>query len=176
MNATKISVKLYAAEATGEPLDAYIPIFHRFIQKGSLDEMVFDVADYTHVPHGTGVLLVGHASDYAIDEGEGRPGLLYTRKRDLPAGTPLVRDALSRALRARDILASESDVKGPRAFTTQEILFQFPERLYFQNDDAGFAAVKPAIEAALKELLPEAKYSLTREGEVREPLTVRAQV
>lgn len=175
MNATKISVKLYAAEAQGEALDSYIPVFHRFIQKGSLDEMVFDVADYTHVPHGTGVLLVGHACDYAIDQGEGRPGLMYTRKRDLPLGAPLVRDALSRVLRARDILAGESDVKGPRSFGTKEILFQFPERLHVQNDDAGFAQVKPAVEAALKELLPGATYSLTREGEVRQPLTVRAQ-
>jgi hypothetical protein len=121
------------------------------------------------------VLLVGHASDYAIDEGEGRPGLLYTRKRDLPSGAPLVQDALSRVLRARDILASEADVKGPRSFGTQEILFQFPERLHFRNDDAGFAAVKPAVEAALKELLPGVTYALSREGEVRQPLTVRAQ-
>lgn len=175
MNATKISVKLYAQEAQDQPLDSYIPVFHRWIQKGALDEMVFDVADYTHVPHGTGVLLVGHASDYAIDEGEGRPGLLYSRKRDLPAGTPLVRDALSRALRARDILAADSDVQGPRSFGTKEVLFQFPERLHVKNDDAGFAAVRPAVEAALQELLPEAKYSLSREGEARQPLTVRAR-
>lgn len=175
MNATKISVKLYAEEATDQPLDSYIPVFHRWIQKGSLDEMVFDVADYTHVPRGTGVLLVGHASDYAIDETEGRPGLVYARKRDLPDGAALVHDALSRALKARDLLASESTLEGPRGFGTKELRFQFPERLHLKNDDAGLASVKPAVEAALEALLPGATYTLTREGDPRQPLTVRAR-
>lgn len=175
MNAKKISVKLYAEEGQDQPLESYIPVFHRWIQKGSLDEMVFDVADYTHVPRGTGVLLVGHASDYAIDETEGRPGLVYARKRDLPEGSSLVQDALSRALRARDLIAAEPKVEGPRAFGTQELLFQFPERLHFRNDDAGLESVKPAVEAALEELLPGAAYTLTREGDPRQPLTVRAR-
>jgi hypothetical protein len=175
MNATKVQIKLYADEGQKESLESYIPVFHRWIQKSTLDEMVFDVADYTHVPRGTGVLLVGHASDYAIDEGEGRPGLLYSRKRDLPEGSALVTDGLSRALKASKLIGEESDVKGPRSFGTKEVLFRFPDRLHVSNDDAGFEAVKPAVESALKELLPGASYSLSREGQAREPLTVRAK-
>lgn len=175
MNATKVSVKLYAEEAKNESIEPYIVVFHRWIQNGTLDEMVFDVADYTHVPRGTGVLLVGHASDYAIDQDEGRAGLLYRRKRDLPGGIPLVQDALSRVLRARDILSRETELTGPRSFGTKELLFRFPDRLHVKNDDAGFEVAKPAVEAALEELLPGASYSLSCEGDAREPLTIRAR-
>jgi hypothetical protein len=174
MDAKKVQVKLYAQEKTDASLEPYIRVFHRFIQENTLSEMVYDVADYTHVPKGTGVLLVGHASDYSIDESEGRPGLLYFRKRDLPAGATLVKDALSRALAARDLLGKES-VDAPRAFGTKEVLFRFPDRVHLKNDEASFQKAKPAVEAALAELLPEGKYALTREGEPREPLTIRAK-
>jgi hypothetical protein len=175
MSGSKVQVKLYAEEAVERSIDPYVPLFHRWIQQSVLDEMVYDVASYTHVPQGTGVLLVGHASDYSIDQSEGRPGLLYSRKRDLPQGSSLVQDALGRALRARQLLAAETRIDAPRAFGTKEVLFRFPDRLHVQNDDAGFALVRPAVEAALKELLPGESYQLAREGEPREPLTIRAQ-
>src|SRR5690606_34570511 len=168
MNATKVQVKLYAEEAVEQPIDSYVPLFHRWIQKSVLDEMVYDVASYTHVPQGTGVLLVGHASDYSIDQSEGRPGLLYSRKRDLPKGSGLVPAALGRALRPPDLLASEPMLDAPRAFGPRGVLFRLPDRLKMKNDDASFDALLPAVEAALKELLPEASYTLAREGEPRE--------
>ena len=37
-------------------------------------------------PRGPGVVLIGHGSDYFIDEGEGRLGLLHNRKRVGPRG------------------------------------------------------------------------------------------
>ena len=45
---------------------------------------MIDVANYAHVPKGPGVALIGHGTDYFIDEGEGRLGLLYNRKRGAP--------------------------------------------------------------------------------------------
>jgi len=173
MDARKVQVKLYAEGGQDKSLEAFIPLFHRWIQQNTLGEMVFDVADYTHVPQGTGVLLVGHASDYSIDQSEGRPGLLYFRKRDLPAAAALVQDALSRALNAARLL-NEAQADGPHQFGTKEILFRFPERLHLLNDDASFERVRPAILAALRELVSGTNYTLRREGEPREPLSVRA--
>ena len=45
----------------------HLPREHAF------DELMIDVADYKHVKHGPGVVLVGDANDYYLDEGEGRP-------------------------------------------------------------------------------------------------------
>lgn len=170
----KVQIKLYAETGVDQPLDAFIPLFHSWIQTNALGEMVYDVADYTHVPKGPGVLLVGHGSDYAVDEGEGRPGLFYSRKRDLPDGVSLVNDALGRALKAADLL-NTAGLHGPGAFGTNDILFRFPERVSVVNDDTSFALVRPALVKALSEMLPGSTYTLTREGEAREPLTIRAK-
>ncbi len=174
MDARKVQIKLYAEAGLEKSLEPFIPLFHKWIQEDALGEMVFDVADYTHVPQGIGVLLVGHASDYALDQGEGRPGLLYSRKRDLPEGTPLVQDGLSRALKAAQ-LVDKAGLDTPGSFGTQEILFRFPDRLYLRNDDASFELVRPHVEAALKELLSSKTYSLSRVGDSREPLTIVAR-
>jgi hypothetical protein len=99
---------------------------------------------------------------------------LYSRKRDLPEGAALVQDALGRALKAARLL-NEAELPAPQKFGAKEILFRFPDRLHVSNTDRDFELVCPFIEAALLELLPGAPYALTREGEPREPLTVRAK-
>lgn len=175
MDATKVQIKLYATEALEASLSSYIPVFHRWIREAVPQEMVFDVADYTHVPEGVGVLLVGHAADYSVDQGEGRPGIVYSRKRDLPPGVNLVEDALGRVLLAARQLDGDSEVKGPKGFRPEELLVRFPERLHLKNDDVSFEKVKPKVEEALKALLPQQKYSLERVGEAREPLSIRVR-
>ncbi|HEV8246140.1 MAG TPA: hypothetical protein VGP93_10250, partial [Polyangiaceae bacterium] len=78
MESPKIQVKYFAVEPIA--LEHFVPVFHRFIRDHVLDELLIDVADYAHVHHGPGVVLVGHAADYYMDQGEGRLGLLYSRK------------------------------------------------------------------------------------------------
>lgn len=175
MASDKVSIKLYASQNLGASLESYIPVFHRWIRESKLDELLIDVADYTHVPEGIGVLLVGHGSDLAIDEGEGRPGVLWTRKRGLAPGQEIVTDALQRTVRAAELLDADPDVHGPKAFGKGEILFRFPDRLHVTNDEASFERVRPVVETALAAVFPGARYALSREGEPREPLTVRAR-
>lgn len=171
----KVSVKLFASQNVEAPLESYIPVFHRWIREAKLSEMLIDVADYTHVPRGIGVLLVGHGSDVAIDQGEDRPGVLFCRKRALPAGADLVADALRRALEAASLLDADPEVHGPKAFGKTEILIRFPDRLQLANDDASFERVRSDVERALGEVFAGSRYTLQREGEVREPLTIRAR-
>lgn len=71
-----------SARPSGERLERVIPIFHRWIQERALDELMVDVADYTHVPDGPGVVLVCHDAIYALDSGGGELGLLYSRRRE----------------------------------------------------------------------------------------------
>jgi len=176
MSQDKISIKLFATEHTKEPLESYIPVFHQWIRDGAVEgELLIDVSDYTHVPRGIGVLLVGHGVDVAVDEGEGRPGLLFVRKRGLGAGKDSVDDALSHLLAAADKIDGDSAVHGPRKFGRSEILFRFPDRLSVQNDDASFQKVAPRVVLALEKRVPGVKFALSREGELREPLTIRAK-
>src|SRR3954470_4156291 len=126
MHANKIHVKLYA-ENPPEP-DRLVPVFHGWIREKKLDELAIDVADYEHVHEGPGVVLVGHAFDYYWDLGEGRPGLMYTRKREAPAPEARLADAVRRALVGCRLLEQDPALPG-LAFTTNELLIRLPDRL-----------------------------------------------
>lgn len=171
----KIQVKLFTDNLWPDHLESFVPVFHRWIREDVLDEMVIDVADYTHVPEGPGVVLIGHAADYYVDAHENRPGLIYSRKRDLPEGAHLVEDALRRVLRGAEILATEAELSTKPVFSQQEILLRLPERLYVQNDDASFERVRGDVSAALERVFPGRTFTLSREGDPREPLTIRAR-
>ncbi|MCH2107954.1 MAG: hypothetical protein MK135_01385 [Polyangiaceae bacterium] len=175
MSVQKLQVKIFATQDLEKSLESYIPVFHRLIREDVVDEMMMDVADYTHVPRSVGVILVGHAADIAIDQGEDRPGLLYSRKREVPHDQPIIPDTLRRALSLAQLLDGDKEVEGPKNFKTEEILFRFPDRLHVQNDEAGFEAVRSEIENALAAQLGDQSYSLEREGDAREPLSIRAR-
>ena len=87
--AHKLQLKIYLTPESARALDveALIPVFHRWIKQHLLPELTIDVANYLHVPQGPGVVLIGHGSDYFLDEGEGRPG---------PAAQPQARRAAAR--------------------------------------------------------------------------------
>jgi len=55
-----INVKLLVIEPAKVDLGAVIPIFHQWIQDQIFDELLLDVANYSHVPEGPGVVLIGH--------------------------------------------------------------------------------------------------------------------
>ena len=113
MNPRRIKVTFPPAGELPE-LGGAIDAFHRFIQRGLVEGLILDVADYRHVPQGPGVLLVGHDVDFGIAE----DGFSVVRKRsfDDDAATQL-RDALRMGLGALEAIDDdvEFDVEIDRA-------------------------------------------------------------
>ena len=171
MQATKFQVKLYARAGHIE-LEKLVPVFHEWIRAKKIpDELLIDVADYTHVPQGPGVVLIGHQSDYYLDVADDRPGLLYSRKRgfegDLSAG---IDDAFGRALRACRLL--EEDERLDFEFGTDEVLFRVLDRLAAPNEDATYATYEPVLKQVAKAFFGSAP-TMRRLGSPREPFAVR---
>jgi hypothetical protein len=147
----RLGFRIYAdAASTAEERDL-LAIFHRWIQTGKLDEIVIDVADYSHVPSGPGVLLVCHDARYGIGHEEGRLALTYTRRQSasrearegaLPARLAF---ALGAALRASRLLESEPLLAGKLRFETTELLFQTNDRLLAPNDAETHAVLGAEI-------------------------------
>ncbi len=79
-----INVKLFVRDPEKVDLEAVVPVFHSWIQGQIFDELLLDVADYSHVPDGPGVVLIGHEADYALDNTDGRLGVRYNRKAPWP--------------------------------------------------------------------------------------------
>jgi hypothetical protein len=167
----KPQVKFFLEAGTKVDLDAIVPVFHRFIRDSALgSELVIDVADYAHVPEGPGVVLIGDASDYYLDSGEGRPGLLYSRKRRASDdAVEAIGDALRRALAASRLL--EAEALGFR-FRSEELSFRVNDRLNAPNTKEAFESVRPALETALKKLYGSTAFQLDQRGDQRELLTI----
>jgi hypothetical protein len=176
MDAPKLQVKLFAENIDNQSLDKFIPVFHRWIRDHVLDELMIDVADYSHVHHGPGVVLVGHASDYYLDVSDGQPGLLYSRKRQAPEPGERLRDAFRRALNACRLLEADATLSPRPKFRVTEALIRLPERLDFSNDDPSFDALKREFERFLGQLYAGGKVKLTRVGSNKSPLSVRVVV
>jgi hypothetical protein len=164
MDAQKLQLKIFVAPESARTLEpeAVVPVFHRWIKEHVLPELLIDVASYAHVPEGPGIVLIGHGSDYFMDEGEGRLGLLHNRKRAGFGPAECLADLARRTLHAASLLERDPALSGKLRFATGELLFRINDRLA-PNSDATFAAVRSELEALAKRLFEDA-FELVRVG------------
>lgn len=172
MNVQKIQIKLFATNHSAH-IEAFVPVFHEWIRTKRLNELMIDVAPYDHVPSGPGILFVGHGSDYYIDEGKGRVGLLYSRKREAPAPAERLRDSFRRAVTVAAALEAEASL-GVK-FATDELLFRANDRLAAPSSQSTFDALKGELTAFFTEALG-GPVELKLVSEPRELLSVSVKL
>lgn len=175
MQALEVGVKLFVANPKAVALKDYIPIFHRWIQAQGLDELCIDVADYGHVHHGPGVILMCNGAIYGLDEEGGKLGLLLRRKRNDGGTLQAQMLATLRALLvAAHKLMQEPELLGRLDFVGNALEVSIYNRLHAPNTEETFAQVKPYLDATLSKLWLGQNYTLQREPEPRERFLVRA--
>jgi hypothetical protein len=174
MDAHKLQLKIFvsADSARKVELESFIAVFHRWIKERLLPELTIDVANYAHVPKGPGVVLIGHGSDYFMDESEGRLGLLHNRKRAGFAPAQRLEDLARRTLHAATLLERDPTLAGKLRFATGELLFRINDRLAAPNTPATFAAFTPELEALGKRLFAGA-FQMTPVGGPKDLFGVR---
>jgi hypothetical protein len=173
MNIDHINIKIFARQPYPADLGDAIPVFHHWIQDQILDELMIDVADYRHIPGGPGVMLVGDAADYRLDQAFGRLGLLYHRKR--PAQGSLedkLRDAFASAIAACQLLEEDPMFRGKLGFDAGQCEVIINDRLLAPNTDETWQALKPDLERFFNHLYGENAYTLEHVGERRERFRV----
>jgi hypothetical protein len=174
MDAQKLQLKIFADtdSARAVELEAFVPVFHRWIKERLLPELVIDVANYAHVPQGPGVVLIGHGSDYFIDQGEGRLGLLHNRKRSAPSPADRLSDLARRTLHAASLLERDPSMSGKLRFAPNELVFRINDRLAAPNGDETFTSVRPELEGLARRLF-DGPFELVRTGGPKELFSVR---
>lgn len=173
-HAERVQVKLFA-EPSAPPAAQVIPVFHGWITHKKIDnELLIDVADYSHVHDGPGVILIGHGGDYYYDEHEGRRGILFSRKRALEGDLRArLSDALRRALYAAQLLQSELRV----GFGTDELLVRVPDRLHAPSTDESFAELVAVIREVVAQIFgSDAQPVVERVGGALDPLSARVRI
>jgi hypothetical protein len=175
MQPHKLQIKLFTDRAIGLSPEAFVVVFHGWIRKKLLPELMIDVANYGHVPKGPGVALIGHGCDYFIDEGGGRLGLLHSRKRTPPDPDQRLSDAFRRTLHAASLLEADPTLAAGGAqlrFRTDELQLRINDRLAAPNSDATLGALRPELDAFCRELFG-APCDITRIGDAKGLFTVK---
>lgn len=155
MSVERWIVKFAAGDPESFHSEAFVPVFHHWIQKHRLPLMLIDVADYAHVPDGPGVLLVSHEYQIFIDRFDGRPGLTVQRKLRGGAGTASLVETLRAALQVVQAVEREPSLPGAK-FRLDEVEVVANDRLHGPNTDDGWAAVEPSLREAGRSLYGEA--------------------
>ena len=158
MDLQHITAKLYCRGDSQLDPATLIPVFHRWIQRKTPPGlMMIDVADYSHVERGPGVMLICHEGYFAVGEADGGPGVMYANKR---LATGSVRDRLRscvhRALAAARLLEQETQLPGPMTFETGRWMLRIDDRLVVPNSPESFEAMRSELQAAMDEIFDAA--------------------
>ena len=176
MDLHKFGIKFFAADAEGIDILKLIPIYHRWIQQNALEDLLIDVADYSHVPAGPGVMLIAHEGNYALDETRHERGVVYYSKHELAGALPERFARVARkALRAAQLMSEDTELGGSLKLPGNRLEFFANDRLAAPNTDAAYAELQPALDTFLDRLYAGAPYSLARETDPKERLSVRVQ-
>ncbi len=166
MDLQKINVKFFVADASPVRPETFIDIFNSWIQ--AANGAYYDLADYTHVPAGPGVLLVAHEANVSIDNGGNRWGLLYGRKQPVEGSNrDKLKAAFTAALEYCRKIQDEPALQGRFRFRGDEALVAVNNRLLAPNTDETLAALRPDVEAVARILYPGCEVSIEREQDAR---------
>jgi hypothetical protein len=165
-----INVKLLLKDPENLDLDSVIPVFHSWIQEQIFYELLLDVADYRHVKHGPGLMLIGHEADYSVDNTDGLLGIRYNRKAPL-AGTNLDRltQAARSALLACQRLEEDRRLSGKFHFNGRDVHLIINDRLLAPNDEKTRHVAAPDFQLLANKLFGRAE--LTYNADPRRLLT-----
>jgi hypothetical protein len=167
-----VNVKIFTRQADIDLADA-IAVFHRWIQDGVREEMLVDVADYSHVVDGPGVLLIGHEANFSLDQEHGRLGLLYNRKSASDGNAQAnLRQAFTAALSASKVLEDEEQFRGRLAFDAGDCEIILNDRLLAPNTAETWEALRPELERFFAAVYGAGAFQLERRGEPRERFRV----
>jgi hypothetical protein len=161
MDSLKYDLKVFLHDTAAVAVEEFVPIFHHWIHTQALAELLIDVADYAHVHHGPGVMLIAHDAHYAMDMADGRMGLLYSRRRQthptrraLQGTTARLASVLHCALTACQRLEAATAPHGRVQFRGDELLLRLNDRLYAATP-AAYQRLLGHLEPLLDTLYPD---------------------
>jgi hypothetical protein len=160
MELQKINVKVFTEEPNQVPLTDFIDVFHSWIQ--ATDGVYHDVADYSHMEAGPGIVLVADDANVSIDETGNRRGLLYSQKRKLNGSnleklTTVVRSALENCQR----LEQEPALRGKLRFAGNQVEILVNDRLIAPNSGEIFEKIRPEIDFLARCLYASTNFALS---------------
>ena len=175
MDLQKLNVKFFVEPPDTVPLTEFIEVFHSWIQ--ATDGDYHDVADYSHMQDGPGIVLIANDANVSIDESGGRRGLLYNRKAPLAGSNQeRLRTVIRAGLENCRRLQREPALAGKMKFSGDGILISVNDRLAVPNTRESLESLKPDLEAVAGRLFdgPGLAFSYETDSRQRFSVAVRA--
>ena len=174
----RVCVKIHAAEHRGIADEVFVPIFHEWIRDRSLPLVLIDVADYTHVPDGPGVMLISHSASFALERSDGRFGLYAQRRRPARGNAAdAIAETWRDALNVAAYLEKDARVRGMLTFDRENVRIESNDRLRAPNSEPAFAALEPFVRAAVDAVCPGRKSTVARVvNDPRERLALEVRI
>lgn len=176
MDLHKFGIKFFVTPAEGFDILKLIPMYHRWIQHNALPDLLIDVADYSHVPAGPGVMLIAHEGNYALDETGHERGVVYYSKHRLEGElSERLAHVARKALQAAELMRGDTELEGALKLPGNRLQFFANDRLVAPNTEVAYAAIEPALKVFLDRLYAGARYTCVHEPDSKERLAVRVQ-
>ena len=159
MDLQKFGIKLYLNTKGSFKSKDFIPVFHNWIQEKVVsDHLLIDVADYSHILDGPGVMLIAHEGHFSLDQESQQPGIMYMRKTEIAGSfTERFNKVLSTVIKAANRL-SDKDVSKKVDFKLNSFRFIANDRLYAENTADNQHLYKQKIQKALDGKYPESQF------------------
>jgi hypothetical protein len=174
MDLQKLNVKVFVEEPSPVPLTDFIDVFHGWIQ--TTDGKYHDVADYSHMQAGPGIVLVANDANVSIDETQNRRGLLFCQKAPLSGSNrEKIRAVLRSALENCRKLEEEAALRGKVRFAANEAVISLNDRLIGANSEQSFNEIRGDVTAIARELFGTSSVDIERDEDARQRLNVRVK-
>ncbi|HEU4772613.1 MAG TPA: hypothetical protein VFS68_10715 [Candidatus Udaeobacter sp.] len=171
MDLQKLNVKVFVEPPDTVPLTEFIDIFHGWIQ--ATDGDYHDVADYSHMQAGPGIVLIANDANVSIDETENRRGLLFSQKSRLEGSNQeKLRKVFRSALANCRKLEEEPSLRRKLRFGMNEVLISINDRGIAANSDEALEEFKADIGAVARELFGDFEVRYERNRDPRQRLNV----
>ena len=172
MDLQKLRIKIFCEQPSSIPLTDFINIFHGWIQ--ATDGDYHDVADYSHMQAGPGIVLVANDANLSIDETDNRRGLVVSQKGRLGGSNQeKLRHVLRAALASCRKLQEEPTLNGRLRFAMNEVAISVNDRAVATNSIEAFTKLKAEIAPVVPEFFGNAELQFERNDDPRQRWNVR---
>ena len=155
MDLQKFGIKLYLTTHGSFDSKDFIPVFHNWIQDKVVDDhMLIDVADYSHIPDGPGVMLIAHEGHFSLDQENYQSGIMYMRKTEIEGDfIQRFNKVLTTTIEAANRLA-KNNINKDVDFKNNSFRFIANDRLCAENTADNQELYKHKIQKALDGTYP----------------------
>lgn len=152
MISSRIAIKFFLQSSLDT--EKLILSLHRWIQEQSLSgHLLIDVASYQHVSDGPKVVLVSHEANISYDDSDGKPGLIYQRKRPMAgAFAEQFAKVLAASLEACSKLETDDQLASSAKFKTDHFTVKIMDKLRAPNEQSTLWQIEPSIQSTLEKV------------------------